>query len=58
MDPFSIFPYEPRPMQGELVASLHRLFLAGGRAIVEAGTVLGTHVGPGGIGVACVLAGG
>ena len=27
-------------------------------AIVEAGTVLGTHVGPGGIGVACVLAGG
>ena len=27
-------------------------------AIVEVGTVLGTHVGPGGIGVACVLAGG
>lgn len=27
-------------------------------AIVEAGTILGTHVGPGGIGVTCVLAGG
>lgn len=26
--------------------------------IVEAGTIIGTHVGPGGIGVACVLAGG
>ena len=44
MDPFSIFPYEPRPMQGELVASLHRLFLAGGRAIVEAGTGFGKTV--------------
>lgn len=26
--------------------------------IVEVGTIIGTHVGPGGIGVACVLAGG
>jgi len=45
-------------LAGQFADDIADLFPRERMAIVEVGTIVGTHVGPGGIGVACVLAGG